>query len=107
MVPRLIALNRPEDSFHHKIEERLTNRGRLEMATDYPFIRAYHKYLGSREPALDGAVRQARREFALPDAMKYDEEKKRWTLFSEVEAIAEAGDAEKADFVKRIREIMR
>jgi hypothetical protein len=77
------------------------------MATDYPFIRAYHKSLGSREPVLDSAVRHARREFALPDAMKYDEERKRWTLFSEIEAQAEAGDAEKADFVKRIREIMR
>jgi len=77
------------------------------MATDYAFIRAYHKYLGSREPVLDNAVRQARREYALPDAMMYDEEAKRWTLFSEIETRAEAGDAEKAEFVKRIREIMR
>jgi hypothetical protein len=77
------------------------------MATDYAFIRAYHKFLGSREPVLDTAVRQARREFALPDAMKYDEDAKRWTLFSEIEAQAEAGDEEKADFVRRIREIMR
>ncbi len=77
------------------------------MATDYAFMRAYHKLLGSRDPILDSAVRQARREFALPDAMKYDDEAKRWTLFSEIEAQAEAGDEEKADFVKRIREIMR
>ncbi len=77
------------------------------MATDYPFIRAYHKYLGSREPVLDNAVRQARREFALPNVMKYNEETKRWTEFSEIEAQAEAGDQEKAEFVKKIREIMR
>jgi hypothetical protein len=77
------------------------------MATDYPFIRAYHKYLSSRETVVDNAVRQARREFALPDVMEYDEAAKRWTRFSEVEAKAEAGDEEKAAFVKRIREIMR
>jgi hypothetical protein len=77
------------------------------MATDYPFIRAYHKYLGSREPVLDNAVRQARREFALPNVMKYNEETKRWTEFAEIEAQAEAGDEEKAEFVKKIREIMR
>jgi hypothetical protein len=77
------------------------------MATDYPFIRAYHKYLSSRETVVDNAVRQARREFALPDVMEWDAEKKRWTRFSEIEAIAESGDAEKAEFCKKIREIMR
>lgn len=77
------------------------------MATDYPFIRAYHKYLSSRETTVDNAVRQARREFALPDVMDYDEAAKRWKRFSEIEAQAEAGDEEKAAFVKRIREIMR
>jgi hypothetical protein len=77
------------------------------MATDYPFIRAYHKFLGSRETVVDNAVRQARREFALPDVMEWDAERKKWTRFSEIEATAEAGDAEKAEFCKKIREIMR
>ncbi len=77
------------------------------MATDYPFIRAYHKYLSSRETVVDNAVRQARREFALPDAMEYDAERKRWTRFSEIEEKAEAGDEEKQAFCKKIREIMR
>ncbi len=77
------------------------------MATDYPFIRAYHKYLGSRETVVDNAVRQARREFALPDVMEFEEGVKRWKRFSEIEAQAEAGDEEKAEFCKKIREIMR
>jgi len=77
------------------------------MATDYAFIRAYHKYLGSRETTLDNAVRQARREFALPDVMEYDEALKRWKRFSEIEAEAEAGDEEKKAFCTKIREIMR
>jgi len=77
------------------------------MATDYPFIRAYHKHLKSRESVLDNAVRQARREFALPDVMEFDEDQKRWKRFSEIEALAEAGDEEKQEFCKKIREIMR
>jgi hypothetical protein len=89
------------------MKERLINRGRLEMATDYAFIRAYHKYLGSRESVLDNAVRHARRVNALPDAMEYDEEKKRWTRYSEIEELAEAGDETKQEFCKKIREIMR
>jgi hypothetical protein len=77
------------------------------MATDYPFIRAYHKHLGSRETVIDNAVRQARREFALPDVMRYEEDVKRWTRFSQIEEEAEAGDEEKQAFCKKIREIMR
>ncbi len=77
------------------------------MATDYAFIRAYHKYLGSRESVLDNAVRHARRVNALPAAMEYNEEKKCWTLFTEIEEMAAAGDVEKAEFCKKIREIMR
>ena len=77
------------------------------MATDYPFIRAYHKLLNSKEYVLDDAVRQARRDFVLPDVYNYNEDEKRWNRFSELEEKAEAGDAETAEFVKKIREIMR
>ncbi len=77
------------------------------MASDYPFIRAYCKLTNAKEYELDDMVRQARREFTLPDVWSYNAETKRWNRFSELEAEAEAGDTEKAEFVKKMREIMR
>ncbi|HYP58468.1 MAG TPA: hypothetical protein VEQ35_09320 [Beijerinckia sp.] len=77
------------------------------MATDYAFIRAYGKFIGTKEGYLDKTVRQARRENAPNDVMSYDEEQKRWSRFAELEEQAEAGDDAAAETVKKIREIMR
>ncbi|WP_026607378.1 hypothetical protein [Methylocapsa acidiphila] len=76
------------------------------MASDYAFIRAYCKYIEAREPYLDDLVRRARRENAHKDVYAYDDDAKRWILFSELEAKAE-GDAAVAEQVKTIRAIMR
>lgn len=77
------------------------------MATDYAFIRAYGKYTGARESFVDDTVRRARRQNAADDVMIYHEDSASWTRFGDLEAKAEGGDAEAAEQVKKIREIMR
>lgn len=77
------------------------------MASDYAFIRAYGKFIEAREPFVDDLVRRARRENAPNNVYLYDEETKRWLLFSDLEAKGEAGDSSAADMAKSIRAIMR
>ncbi len=77
------------------------------MASDYAFIRAHGKFIEAREPYVDDLVRRARRENAHKDVYAYDDEAKRWILFSELEEKAESGDAAVAEMVKTIRAIMR
>jgi len=77
------------------------------MATDYAFIRAFGKFNEAKESYVDDQVRHARRENAPNDAYAYDEERKRWKLFAELEEQAANGDAAMAETVKTIRAIMR
>ncbi len=77
------------------------------MATDYAFIRAYGKYIEAKESFVDDEVRLARRQNVAEDVYNYDKEAKTWKRFPALEAKAEAGDAEAAEMVKKIRAIMR
>ncbi|WOJ88889.1 hypothetical protein RZS28_13880 [Methylocapsa polymorpha] len=77
------------------------------MASDYAFIRAHGKFIGAKEPYVDDLVRRARRENAHKDVYAYDDEAKRWILFTELEEKAEGGDTVAAEQVKTIRAIMR
>jgi hypothetical protein len=77
------------------------------MASDYAFIRAHGKFIAAREPYVDDLIRRARRENAHKDVYRYDEEAKRWVLFSELEEQGEQGDAVAAEQAKTIRSIMR
>jgi hypothetical protein len=77
------------------------------MASDYAFIRAYGKFIEAKEHYVDDLVRRARRENVHKDVYTYDDEAKRWVLFSELEGKAESGDSAAAEQVKTIRAIMR
>ena len=77
------------------------------MASDYAFIRAYGKFTGAKESKIDEDVRKARIANAPSNAMSYDEEKKRWIRFTELEDKADEGDAEAKEQIKQIRAIMR
>ncbi len=77
------------------------------MASDYAFIRAYGKFIEAKEHFVDDLIRRARRENVHKDVYTYDDETKRWVLFSELEEKAESGDVVAAEQVKTIRAIMR